>query len=148
VQEMVRADKIAASTAIKILQRHGVNARRIIDAAVAEATAAGKQKVTPKHVKRVRASILGTPQRAVPMTAAMIDALRQLEQCVLAQRAGTRGAGDATIVVPVVLVDKLLTLGRDFGEPAIAMATAAEPRPREPAHERASVVEARQMVAA
>lgn len=147
VQEMVRAEKIAASTAIKILQRHGTNARRIIDAAVAEATAAGKQKVTPKHVKRVRASVLGTiPSHGVPATAAMIEVLRELEQCMREQRESEAlGPGDDAVLIPVVLVDKLLSLGHGIG-----MATAPVPeeaRTREPLREH-DAARARQMAAA
>lgn len=133
VQEMVRAEKIAASTAIKILQRHGTNARRIIDAAVAEATASGKQKVTPKHVKRVRASVLGgDPSGALPATAAMREVLRQLEQCMLEQRDRQEiGASDEAVLIPVVLVDRLLSLGRDMGAPAKPVPQVVEPRSRE-----------------
>jgi len=55
IQDFVRTERIAASTAVKIIQTHGTEATQVIEAAIAEATASGKAKVTPKHVKRVRA---------------------------------------------------------------------------------------------
>jgi ParB-like chromosome segregation protein Spo0J len=144
VQEMVRAERIAASTAIKILQGHGANAKRIIDAAVAEATASGKHKVTPKHVKRVRGAELGG--RPLPATAAMLDALRQLEQCMVEQRNGAAASGGAAVLVPAVLVDKLVSLGRDMTAPAKpALPTEVRIREREPSRETA---DDREMVAA
>jgi ParB family chromosome partitioning protein len=107
IQELVRNNRIAASTAVKMIQAHGPQATDVIAAAAAEAAAAGKAKITPRYIKRVRggAGTVSIPANRQDMVA---QALSELAACLRQPAAMTEKYG-ATVIVPARLIETILS---------------------------------------
>jgi len=111
IQELVRTERIAASTAVRIIQQHGKDATQIIREAIVEATAAGKEKVTPRHLVSVRKPKNATPALAGLNQQKVMGALQELRSYIESDASQARlDGGDEMVSVPSALLRIVLSL--------------------------------------
>lgn len=71
VQQMVRNDEVAASTAVAAMRKHGEHAEETLEAAKAQAKSEGKTKVTGRHVKEATGEFQATAGNVKVLIAAL-----------------------------------------------------------------------------